>query len=195
MGGSKVTSDVHKQHPFAAAKTQTKKDGHHTLPGRVFDHPSKGEKTMTIGAEDRVAIADLIYAYAWHFDRNEPEDLAALFTTDAVIDYGPNFTTIVGREAIVPAIEPGLRTLFSATSHNISNVRLHADGDDAAAGTSYVYAWHAYHSGAPDGHMWGQYAYRFRRTEEGWRIAELVLKVMGLQDFHRADMHPVERRP
>ena len=150
---------------------------------------------MTVDLGDRAAIADLIYSYAWHFDRNEPEDLAALFTEDAVIDYGPGMALIEGREAIVPAIRPGLQELFSATSHHISNLRVRAEGEGGATGDAYVYAWHAYHSGAPDGHMWGQYSYRFRRTGEGWRIAALRLQVMGMQDFHREEMHPVGRRP
>lgn len=150
---------------------------------------------MTIDLDDRAAIAELIYSYAWHFDRNEPEDLAALFTEDATIDYGPGMAVIAGREAIVPAIRPGLQELFSATSHHISNLRVRAEGNDEAAGDAYVYAWHAYHSGAPDGHLWGQYSYRFRRTGEGWRIARLRLQVMGLQDFHREVMHKVDRRP
>ena len=144
---------------------------------------------------DRIAVTDLLHAYAWHFDRNEPEAVASLFTEDAVIDYGPESPTIVGRESIVPSIEPGLRTLFSSSAHHISNVRLEADGDDAAMGTAYVYAWHTYHSTGVEGEMWGQYHCRFRRTEHGWKIAEMVLKVMGMRNFHRSAMHPIGRRP
>ena len=72
--------------------------------------------------DDRLAITDLLHRYAYHFDRNEPEHVAALFTDDAVIDYGPEFPPIHGRGAVAARIAPGLNTIFAATSHHISNV-------------------------------------------------------------------------
>ena len=146
-------------------------------------------------AADRTAIADLLFAYAWHFDRNEPEELAELFSDDTVIDHDPETPNIVGRRNIVGAISGGLAEIFAATSHHISNVRIHPDGDGGAATTAYVYAWHRYQSGGPDGYLWGQYHCRVRRTASGWRISELVLRLAGMQDFHRATMHPIGRRP
>lgn len=148
-----------------------------------------------IAPADRDAIVDLLYAYAWHFDQNEPEKLAELFTSDAVIDYGPEFDNIVGRDAIAPAIAPGLNSLFSSSAHHVTNPRVWADGDDEAVGTFYIYAWHSYHAGGPDGEMWGQYHCRFRRTADGWRIAHHTLKVMGMKNFHRDTMHTTGRRP
>lgn len=148
----------------------------------------------TIDPADRAAIAELLYGYAWHFDRNEAEALAALFTEDCRIDYGPEFADIKGRDTIVASIQPGLSNLFSSSSHHISNVMVQADGPDSARGAAYIYAWHTYHSGNEPGEMWGQYHCRFRRTAEGWRIAELVLKVVGMKNFHRSTMHPIGRR-
>lgn len=150
--------------------------------------------TPSIDPADRAAVVDLLYAYAWHFDRNEPEDLADLFTEDATIDYGPENPTIEGRDAIVPAIRPGLRNLFKTSAHHITNPRIEPDGPDEAVGVAYVYAWHVYHSDDAEGELWGQYHCRFRRTDDGWRIAEMVLKVMGVKNFHRATMHPIGRR-
>lgn len=151
--------------------------------------------TLAVDPTDRGAIVDLLYAYAWHFDQNEPEKLAALFTSDSVIDYGPEFENIIGRDAIVAAIQPGLSNLFSSSAHHITNPRVWADGGDEATGTFYIYAWHTYHDRGGDGEMWGQYHCRFRRTEEGWRISELTLKVMGMKNFHRDKMHTIGRRP
>ena len=150
--------------------------------------------TPAVDPADRATIVDLLYAYAWHFDQNEPEKLAGLFTADSVIDYGPEFENIVGRDAIVPTIQPGLNNLFSSSAHHVTNPRVWADGDDRASGVFYVYAWHSYHAGGPDGEMWGQYHCRFRRTEEGWRISQLTLKVMGMKNFHRDTMHSTGRR-
>jgi hypothetical protein len=144
---------------------------------------------------DRQAIADLVHAYCFHFDRNEPELVAALFTDDAVVDYGPEAETIVGAAAIGPTIAVGLARTFAATSHHVSNIRIDFDGPDRARGVAYLYAWHRYCDGSPDGELWGQYHDRFERTPAGWRISELVLRVAGAVDFHRATTHPIGRRP
>jgi len=143
---------------------------------------------------DRQAIADLIHAYCRHFDQNEPAEVAALFTADAVVDYGPEAATIAGSASIAATIAVGLRETFAATSHHVSNIQLEFDGPDSARGVAYLYAWHRYRDGSPDGELWGRYHHRFERTADGWRIAELVLRAAGTVDFHRATMHPIGRR-
>lgn len=144
--------------------------------------------------DDRLAITDLIHAYCDHFDRNEPEAVAVLFTSDATVDYGPEAETIVGADAIAPTIAAGLERTFAATSHHVSNIRLTFEGPDRARGVTYLYAWHRYVDGSPDGELWGRYRHRFERTDAGWRIAELVLEAAGTVDFHRATMHPIGRQ-
>jgi ketosteroid isomerase-like protein len=148
---------------------------------------------MAMGSDHR-EVTDLFYAYAWHFDRNEPAELAALFTDDATVDYGPDRPVLVGREQIEERVARGLREVFAATSHHISNVRVHVDGD-IAKGVAYLYAWHRYHSGEPDGHLWAQYHDEFRRTADGWRISSLRLLSAGSVDFHSKSMHPIGRTP
>ena len=143
---------------------------------------------------DRQQIADLVHAYCFHFDNNEPEAVAALFTDDATVDYGPEFPPIVGRDAVAPAIAVGLERIFAATSHHVSNMRIVFDGPDDATAVTSLYAWHRYRDGSPDGELWGRYHHRFRRTRDGWRIAELVLRAAGSREFHRATMHPIGRR-
>jgi uncharacterized protein (TIGR02246 family) len=143
---------------------------------------------------DRQAIADLIHAYCHHFDQNEPEEVAALFTADATVDYGPESATVVGSASIAASIATGLEQTFAATSHHVSNIQLAFDGPDSARGVTYLYAWHRYRDGSPDGELWGRYHHRFVRTADGWRIAELVLRAAGSVDFHRATMHPIGRR-
>ncbi len=144
---------------------------------------------------DRQTIADLIYAYCFHFDRNEPAEVASLFTADAVVDYGPESPNIVGPAAIASTIAVGLAQTFAATSHHVSNIRVTFADPDHASATTYLYAWHRYVDGSPDGELWAQYHHRFLRTSGGWRIAELVLKAAGTTNFHRATMHPIGRRP
>ena len=143
---------------------------------------------------DRQAIADLIHAYCFHFDNNEPKAVAALFTEDAVVDYGPEATTIVGADAIATTIAVGLEQTFVATSHHVSNIQITFDGPGEARSVTYLYAWHRYVDGSPDGELWGRYRHVFVRTDRGWRISELRLEAAGLVDFHRTRMHPIGRR-
>jgi hypothetical protein len=145
--------------------------------------------------DDRLEIADLLYRYAYHFDRNEPEHVAALFTPDAVIDYGPELAPIRGRDAIVERIGPGLVGTFAATSHHISNPMVRFLDAGTAQAVAYVYAWHRYHDRSEVGHLWGQYHIRTRATDEGWKISELILRAVAVTDFHRERMHPIGRRP
>jgi ketosteroid isomerase-like protein len=143
---------------------------------------------------DRQSIVDLIHAYCLHFDNNEPEAVAALFTDDALVDYGPEATTIVGADAIATTIAVGLERTFLATSHHVSNIQITFDGADDARSVSYLYAWHRYADGSPDGELWGRYRHSFVRTGGGWRISRLLLEAAGTIDFHRSRMHPIGRR-
>ena len=144
--------------------------------------------------DDRTAITELLYDYARQFDLNEPEKLVELFTEDVVINYGPEMEMIRGRENILKVIKSGLDEVFAATSHHISNVSVSLENDSRAVCDAYVYAWHKYHSGAPDGYLWGRYHCTFSRSGAGWLISSLTLRVAGTKDFHRKEMHPIGRR-
>lgn len=143
---------------------------------------------------DRQAITGLIHAYCYHFDRNEPNEVAALFTASATVDYGPEVATIVGADSIAATIAVGLKNTFAATSHHVSNIQLTFDEPGRARGVTYLYAWHRYKDGSPDGELWAQYHHRFERTDGSWRISELVLRAAGTECFHRSAMHTIGRR-
>lgn len=154
-----------------------------------MDHAKSLEELL-----DKAAIADVIHAYCYHFDRAEADEVLSLFTVDAVVDYGPDVPTMIGREDIGPMIARGLANLFAATSHHISNVTISFDRPDAAHSVSYLYAWHRYRDGRPNSELWGQYHHEFRRTSEGWKMSRLVLCAAGSDGFHRDTMHPVDRQ-
>lgn len=101
---------------------------------------------------------------------------------------------MTGIDIIAPAIATGLAEVFAATSHHVSNIAISFDGPDTARSVCYLYAWHRYRSGAPDGELWAQYHHDFRRMGNGWKIAKLVLRAAGTKDFHRSRMHPICRR-
>lgn len=142
---------------------------------------------------DREAISGVIRAYCYHFDRNEPDAVAALFAPDAVVDYGPEAKVLTGVVAIRAGVAAGLKNIFAATSHHVSNIDICFETADTATSICYLYAWHRYHSGAPDGELWAQYHHAFARRADGWKITRLVLKAAGTKDFHRKAMHPIGR--
>lgn len=146
------------------------------------------------GLIDKAEIADLIKAYCDYFDRAEAEKVVALFTEDAVIDYGPDVPSMTGPDEFGPMISRGLAELFAATSHHVSNIVIRFDGSDAATSSCYLYAWHRYRQDASESEIWGRYEHAFRRTSSGWRISRLVLLAAGMRDFHRQTMHPIGRR-
>ncbi len=143
---------------------------------------------------DKSDLCDLIHAYCFHFDRAEAESVIGLFTSDALIDYGPDVPPMSGRETFGPMIERGLTDLFAATSHHVSNISIEFDGPDAATSVCYLYAWHRYRDRAETSELWGQYHHGFRRTAAGWKISRLVLYAAGTKNFHRKNMHPIGRR-
>ena len=140
-------------------------------------------------------IAEVIHAYCYHFDRAEAERVVALFTEDAVVDYGPGLPTLTGRAEILDTVARGLAQLFAATSHHVSNIGIRLETAERATSVCYLYAWHRYIGGARDGELWGQYHHDFRREDGQWRISRLVLKAAGTDGFHRDTMHPIGRRP
>ncbi|PWJ17033.1 nuclear transport factor 2 family protein [Jannaschia seohaensis] len=146
------------------------------------------------GLCDRAEITDLIHAYCFHFDRADPDGVAALFTEDAVIDYGPDVDIVTGAAALHAMVTKGATTLFAATSHHVSNVTVTFETPDRATSNCYLYAWHRYRADGRESELWGQYDHTFQRTGAGWRIARLTLSAAGTRAFHRANMHPVPRK-
>lgn len=138
-------------------------------------------------------ITDLIHAYCYHFDRANADAVAALFTEDAVVDYGPDVEDLHGSAVLRTMVSRGTSTLFAATSHHVSNVSITFDGPNRATSNCYVYAWHRYLESNEESELWGQYDHDFRRTLSGWRISRLVLSAAGTRNFHRARMHATPR--
>lgn len=104
------------------------------------DDNAPNSQTQLQQLEDRLAIARLIHSYCLHFDRNEPEAIAQLFTEDAVVDYGPEVPPIHGRDAIYRGVAQGLAERFAATSHHVSNIEIDFDSEASARSHCYLYA-------------------------------------------------------
>src|SRR5687768_10338054 len=91
----------------------------------------------------RQAICDVIHAYCRGVDTIDAEGVAALFTTDCVVDYGPGLGQPThGSAALAERLASGLPR-FAATSHHVSNIEVQLSGDGLSATTiTYLMAWH-----------------------------------------------------
>ncbi len=144
--------------------------------------------------EDRVVIEDLVKKYCLYFDTNQPEKIIELFAEDVLIDYGPEVPPLKSRAAALAMFSEGLNNLFAQTSHHLSNFLLDFDSQKSAHSTSYVYAWHRYHKKPEIGYLWGHYHHKFIYELGLWKISELKLYSVHIENFHREDMHPIARR-
>jgi hypothetical protein len=118
---------------------------------------------------DRLAIAETLALYCRGIDRCDGEQLAAVFTPDALIDYGDGANPIA---EVIPGLMAGLGAM-RLTQHNISNTVMRIAGDSAKAETNCV-ALHLIP--APDGEIelvvGGRYLDTLVKRDGRWRIAE-----------------------
>jgi SnoaL-like domain len=131
---------------------------------------------------DRQQIADLLHAYCREVDLCHPAGITALFNADAVGDYGPRLGGVMRGQDELLAFFSGL-TMFTGTSHHLSNIMIEFDGPDGASSVSSLFAWHRFPGDAPDAYLHAQYHDRLVRTPSGWRIAERVLRMVGQTGF------------
>ena len=131
---------------------------------------------------DRLAIRELVDAYAHCADRRDAEGQKSLFTEDThfvvyMDGQGSEPTQeLVGREALTPVFDDLNR--YRATMHFNGQSTITLNGD-RATGESYCIAHHLF---TDDGERklmvaWLRYDDTFVRLDEGWRFAERKLYV------------------
>lgn len=127
-----------------------------------------GRRDAASALADKQAITEVLYAYCAHLDAMDLDQLCMLFTSDCVVDYGPEpRLRSHGAEQLRHDLTRMWR--WTRTSHHLSNVMVTLDGDQARA-RSYVMAWHE----RPDGStatMMGQYQDQLVRDGGRWLIA------------------------
>lgn len=116
------------------------------------------------------ACERLMALYTQCVDLRKGEGLGELFTEDGVLDV--TGTPLAGRAAIEAALVAGASARFMR--HICTNVLVEVTGEDRATGTCYLTA---YVQAPGDGSLglptvMGEYHDEFRRTAEGWRIAQ-----------------------
>jgi hypothetical protein len=144
---------------------------------------------------DRQAITELIYRYCRSVDRLDVALGHSVWHEDGVADYGPDVYQGAGRGVIDHICAQHRRTLHH--SHQVSNILIHLDGDEAGS-ESYVTA--ALRIEA-DGRLrqvtvWGRYIDRWSRRNRRWGLD----KRLAIRDFDEmrdvtpAGSHDVGRR-
>jgi 3-phenylpropionate/cinnamic acid dioxygenase small subunit len=133
--------------------------------------------------EDTLLIHELLFAYSDAIDGQRFDELSAVFTAAAEID----FRQTGGPRCALPDMQDFLaRELgrYRRLQHFISNVRVQFDVADAdkARARSYVLAQHGYKA---DGGMrffqlGGEYEDQLVRGADGWRIAARTLHLRWL---------------
>lgn len=141
---------------------------------------------------DREEIAFLMNEYCRALDAMDLDAIAAIFTEDCVVEYGPeDRLKSYGRAAIHKGLERLWR--WKRTSHHLSNIQISFSGNDEASANSYIIAWHE----RPDGGtatVWGQYQDSFVRLPEGWRLARRKQTMNGNDAGFTVNLFPSERR-
>ena len=131
-----------------------------------------GQRPTPDEIADRLAIEDLMDAYASALDTKDWDTLRTLFVPGAVVDYTEEGGV---RGSIDDAIGWFQKAMapFTASQHFVTNRRVKVDGDEATA-NAYIFS----PLGAPNGEgglvlvfAGGTYEDALRRTPDGWRFA------------------------
>lgn len=142
---------------------------------------------------DRQAITDVLVEYCFALDRMDLPCLAALFTDDCIVEYGPEPAL---QSYGAAALENSLQRMWrwQRTSHHLSNVRIEFTAPDEARVGSYVHAWHERANGST-ATIFGQYRDCFQRIGGRWRIAERRMEMNGSDAGFKVNIYPLERLP
>ena len=141
------------------------------------------QRTITPSEQaDRLAIRELVDAYAHCADRRDADGQKSLFTDDThfvVYMEGPASEptqVLDGREALTPVFDDLNR--YQATMHFNGQSTIALDGD-RATGMSYCIAHHLFTDGGERKLMvaWLRYGDTFVKGDDGWLFAERNLYV------------------
>ena len=124
---------------------------------------------------DRAEITDVLTRYTRAIDTRSWDDLDAVFTDDAILDYSAVGGPADRLEVAKPWVEQGLSG-FLRYQHVIGQVSIELDGD-AARATAYFT--NPMVAPTKDGgetvvEVGGYYHHELVRTESGWRSKRMV---------------------
>jgi hypothetical protein len=137
--------------------------------------------------EDRIAILDLIAAYAYMWDGKDSQRWSDLFMDDATWeiyngDESAPRARVVSRVALrnLAAEHFAGRLVSVQTRHHCNNTVLERIGADSVRGrTMFLVTHHRADEEGPRMFLSGAYEDTFIKTPEGWRFAQRVAYVGG----------------
>ena len=151
--------------------------------------PADADAALQLLLDER-AIRALGLAFAGAIDRKEWATYAATFAEDGSFDIEGQVRT--GLEAITAGPARDLAK-FDRLQHHVSNQVVEVEGDEATGGW-YVIAVHVPDADRPFEHadLGARYRFRCQRTADGWRFAEVTLRVAwtGGVDLFRVEDVP-----
>ncbi len=117
-------------------------------------------------------IKNLRYHYAHYYDGNRVEELVALFTEDAVCDFGEAYGKWEGREEIHRryAAAAANKSPDYGILHNVTNPWIRLVDETTARGRWYLLNIRSTEGVENPLILFGIYDEAYRKTEEGWRI-------------------------
>jgi hypothetical protein len=118
---------------------------------------------------DESDLRKLLLRLPWILDNREWDAIGELFTEDAVMEVHGHQRT--GRDAIVDGPRRDLARLYEAAYHNVGNIYIDIDGDEATIVT-YCVAVHLPKASDPTSHFdaGAKWNVKAVRTEDGWRF-------------------------
>lgn len=122
---------------------------------------------------DRLAVDDLLTAYAVAVDARDWDGLKALFTPDAVLDYSAFEGPRAGVDDAVSWVAQGLSG-FPVSQHICTNREIEVDGDTATARCAVFNP--LVDAQGRNFYVGGTYEDRLVRMPGGWRFAERVAR-------------------
>ncbi|HWW63710.1 MAG TPA: nuclear transport factor 2 family protein [Sphingomonadaceae bacterium] len=155
---------------------------------------------MTSYAEDRAAIEDLQARYMFALDWQDPDQYAATFTEDAVLDWAGG--VVSGREAIREECV-GMRAYFLQLAeahapkrrprlrHFITNVTVKVEGDRAFGRAYWFEIDNDTRNRWPYVGGYGHYSDELRKVEGEWLFSRRRIWNECMDDRPAADINPV----
>jgi ketosteroid isomerase-like protein len=121
----------------------------------MTEEPAASLTAVVARLADEGAITRVLHDYCDHVDANRSDAIVALFTDDAVFDfgYGRIFTGASELSQLFLALAG-----YDATSHHLSNIVIDFTGPDVAECRSHVYAFHRRADTGATMHLWGRYS-------------------------------------
>lgn len=130
---------------------------------------------------DRLDIIDVVNRIALLADLREWDGVARCFADEVEVDYRSEFGGDIKR--LTPAAlmeEWAWLNNFRATQHDITSHVVDIEGERARC-RAHVHATHFADGGRGDTMWtcWGNYDYRLRRTQDGWRVERTQFTLTG----------------